>query len=81
MTSYCPAPGPVPSSPANNDYQAGFTAAMMLKDLMLAQEASSSAEAPTPMGQRAAELYTQMAEAGHDGLDFSGIMKMLKGEG
>ena len=81
MTSYCPAPGPVPSSPANNDYQAGFTAAMMLKDLMLAQEASSGADAATPMGQRAAELYTQMAEAGHDGLDFSGIMKMLKGEG
>lgn len=81
MTSYCPAPGPVPSSPANNDYQAGFTAAMMLKDLMLAQEASNSADASTPMGQRAAELYTQMAEAGHDGLDFSGIMKMLKGEG
>ena len=80
MTSYCPAPGPVPSSPANNDYQAGFTAAMMLKDLLLAQEASSSADASTPMGQRAAELYTQMAEAGHDGLDFSGIMKMLKGE-
>ena len=46
MTSYCPAPGPVPSSPANNDYQAGFTAAMMLKDLMLAQEASSSAGRP-----------------------------------
>ena len=79
MTSYCPAPGPVPSSPANNDYQAGFTAAMMLKDLLLAQEASSSVDASTPMGQRAAELYTQMAEAGHDGLDFSGIMKMLKG--
>ncbi len=79
MTSYCPAPGPVPSSPANNDYQAGFTAAMRLKDLLLAQEASSSADASTPMGQRAAELYTQMAEAGHDGLDFSGIMKMLKG--
>ena len=80
MTSYCPAPGPVPTSPANNDYQAGFTAAMMLKDLILAQEASTSAAAATPMGQRAAELYTQMAEAGHDGLDFSGIMKMLKGE-
>jgi 3-hydroxyisobutyrate dehydrogenase len=80
MTSYCPAPGPVPSSPANNDYQAGFTAAMMLKDLLLAQEASNSAAAATPMGQRAAELYTQMAEAGDDGLDFSGIMKMLKAE-
>jgi 3-hydroxyisobutyrate dehydrogenase len=80
MTNYCPAPGPVPTSPANNDYAPGFTAAMMLKDLRLAQEASGSAAAATPMGQRATELYTQMAEAGHDGLDFSGIMKMLGGE-
>ena len=80
MTSDCPAPGPVPTSPANNDYAPGFTAAMMLKDLRLAQEASGSAAADTPMGQRATELYTQMAEAGHDGLDFSGIMKMLGGE-
>ena len=80
MTSYCPAPGPVPTSPANNDYAPGFTAAMMLKDLRLAQEASGSAAAATPMGQRATELYTQMAESGHDGLDFSGIMKMLGGE-
>ena len=77
MTSYCPAPGPVPTSPANNDYKAGFTAAMMLKDLLLAQEASASASAATPMGQRAAELYTQMAEAGHADLDFSGIIKEL----
>lgn len=77
MTSYCPAAGPVPTSPANNDYQPGFTAAMMLKDLVLAQEASNSAAADTPMGKRATELYTAMAEAGHDGLDFSGIMKML----
>jgi 3-hydroxyisobutyrate dehydrogenase len=80
MTSYCPAPGPVPTSPANNDYAPGFTAAMMLKDLRLAQKASGSAAAATPMGQLATELYTQMAEAGHDGLDFSGIMKMLGGE-
>ena len=77
MTSYCPAPGPVPTSPANNDYQAGFTAAMMLKDLLLAQEASASASAATPMGQRAAELYTQMADAGHADLDFSGIIREL----
>ena len=77
MTSYCPAAGPVPTSPANNDYQPGFTAAMMLKDLVLAQEASNSAAADTPMGKRATELYTAMAQAGHDGLDFSGIMKML----
>lgn len=78
MTSYCPAPGPVPTSPANNAYQPGFTAAMMLKDLLLAQEASSSAAAATPMGQRAAELYGQMADSGMADMDFSGIMKMLK---
>ena len=80
MTSYCPAPGPVPTSPANNDYQPGFAAAMMLKDLLLSQEAADSAAAATPMGQRATELYTQMAEAGHGGMDFSGIMKVLGGE-
>lgn len=77
MTSYCPAPGPVPSSPANNDFAPGFTAAMMLKDLVLAQEASESAAAATPMGARAMQLYTQMAEAGHAELDFSGIVKAL----
>ena len=77
MTSYCPAPGPVPTSPANSDYQPGFAAAMMLKDLRLSQEAADSAAAATPMGQRATELYTQMADAGHADMDFSGIMKML----
>jgi 3-hydroxyisobutyrate dehydrogenase len=80
MTSYCPVPGPVPTSPANNDYQAGFAAAMMLKDLGLAQEASSSADCETPMGQRAMQLYTQMAEKGEGDLDFSGIIKMLRGD-
>ena len=80
MTSYCPAPGPVPTSPANNDYQPGFAAAMMLKDLLLSQEAADSAAAATPMGQRATELYAQMAEAGHGDMDFSGIMRILKGE-
>ncbi|MDA8712288.1 3-hydroxyisobutyrate dehydrogenase [Alphaproteobacteria bacterium] len=79
MTSYCPAPGPVPTSPANKGYAPGFTAAMMLKDLLLSQEAAGSAAAATPMGQRAAELYTQMAEAGDADMDFSGIMRMLRG--
>ena len=79
MTSYCPAPGPVPSAPSNNDYQAGFAAAMMLKDLKLAQEASGSAACDTPMGKRATELYTEMAEKGQADLDFSGIIKMLQG--
>ena len=77
MTSYCPAPGPVPTSPANNGFAPGFTAAMMLKDLVLAQEASTSAQAATPMGQRAMQLYTQMAEAGHAEMDFSGIVEAL----
>ena len=81
MTSYCPAPGPVPTSPANNDYQPGFAAAMMLKDLRLSQAAANSAAAATPMGQRATELYTQMADAGHADMDFSGIMKMLAERG
>lgn len=79
MTSYCPAPGPVPTAPSNNDYQAGFAAAMMLKDLKLAQEASGSAACETPMGKRATELYTEMAEKGQADLDFSGIIKMLQG--
>ena len=77
MTSYCPAPGPVPTSPANNGFAPGFTAAMMLKDLVLAQEASDSAQAATPMGQRAMQLFTQMAEAGHAEMDFSGIVEAL----
>ena len=80
MTSYCPAPGPVPSAPSNKDYQPGFAAAMMLKDLRLAKEAAQSADASTPMGLRAAELYEVMEKGGYDGLDFSGIMKLIKGE-
>lgn len=79
MTSYCPAPGPVPTAPSNNEYKAGFAAAMMLKDLQLAQEASGSADCQTPMGLRATELYQQMAEKGQEELDFSGIIQMLKG--
>lgn len=79
MTSYCPAPGPVATSPANNEYKAGFAAAMMLKDLRLAQEASASAGSPTPMGRRAAELYAEMEDSGHGEMDFSGIIQMLKG--
>jgi 3-hydroxyisobutyrate dehydrogenase len=80
MTSYCPVPGPVPTSPANRDYQPGFSAAMMLKDLRLAQDASKTAKAPTPLGAQAAQLYALMEASGHDGLDFSGIIKMIRGE-
>jgi 3-hydroxyisobutyrate dehydrogenase len=78
MTTYCPVPGPVPTSPANRDYQAGFTAAMMLKDLKLAQDAARSAGAKTQMGAEAAELYGQYVDTGAAGKDFSGIMQFLR---
>src|SRR5208337_3603794 len=77
MTTYCPVPGPVPTSPANRDYQAGFTAAMMLKDLKLAQDAANSSGASTPMGAEAAELYARFCRDGEGGRDFSGIIQFL----
>jgi 3-hydroxyisobutyrate dehydrogenase len=79
MTSYCPVPGPVPTSPANRDYQAGFTAAMMLKDLKLAQDAARSAGAATPLGAEAAALYGLYCGHGNAGRDFSGIIRFLNG--
>jgi len=79
LTSYCPVPGPVPSSPANRDYHPGFTAEMMLKDLRLSQEAAAKAGAVTPLGEAATALYRRYAEAGDGGSDFSGIIRMLRG--
>jgi 3-hydroxyisobutyrate dehydrogenase len=79
MTSYCPVPGPVPASPANRDYQAGFTAAMMLKDLKLAQEAAKASGARTELGAEAARLYSRYVESGEAGRDFSGIIRMIRG--
>ncbi|MBO6782126.1 MAG: 3-hydroxyisobutyrate dehydrogenase [Alphaproteobacteria bacterium] len=77
MTSYCPVPGPVPASPANRDYAAGFTVAMMLKDLKLAQEAVAASGANTPLGAQATDLYEAFADAGNDGLDFSAIFRKI----
>lgn len=77
LTSYCPVPGPVPEAPSNRDYAPGFTAAMMLKDLRLAQEAAASAGAASPLGAEAAALYALFCNAGHGADDFSGIMKMI----
>jgi len=79
MTSYCPVPGLVPASPANRDYQPGFTAAMMLKDLQLAQDAAKAAGAKTELGAGAAKLYSRYAESGEAGRDFSGIIRMVRG--
>lgn len=78
MTSYCPIPGPVPTSPANNDYKPGFAAAMMLKDLLLAKEASESSGASTPMGEKAAALYEAYCDNGGENADFSGIIHLLR---
>ncbi len=77
MTSYCPLPGVGPQSPADNDYQGGFATALMLKDLRLAMEAAESADAPVPMGGRAAALYEDYAGAGNGPLDFSSIIRMF----
>ena len=79
MTSYCPVPGPVPSSPANRDYKAGFTAAMMLKDLNLAQAAARATRATTPLGAGAAAVYERFVESGGGNVDFSGIIRYFRG--
>ncbi len=77
MTAYCPVPGVGPQSPADNGYQGGFAAGLMLKDLKLAMEAAQTAGANVPMGRRAEELYEAFANAGNAGVDFSGIIKTL----
>ena len=77
LTSYCPVPGPVPGSPANRDYVPGFAASLMLKDLMLAQEAAASNEAATPLGAHAARLFEALNEAGEGGRDFSYVFRWL----
>jgi 3-hydroxyisobutyrate dehydrogenase len=78
LTSYCPVPGPVPSSPANNGYKPGFAAALMLKGLKLAREAAESVKANTTLGGRAVEIYEQFAQAGESGNDFSGIINFVR---
>ncbi|MEZ5906272.1 MAG: 3-hydroxyisobutyrate dehydrogenase [Geminicoccaceae bacterium] len=79
LTTYCPVPGPVPTTPANRDYRPGFTAAMMLKDLKLAMGAAEMTGAATPMGAAATQLYAKFAHEENEGLDFSAIIKMIRG--
>ena len=78
LTSYCPVPGPVPTSPANNDYKPGFASSLMVKDLTLAQDAAKSAGAATPLGKHAQELYKAFDAAGNGGVDFSGIIQHVR---
>jgi 3-hydroxyisobutyrate dehydrogenase len=80
LTSYCPVPGLVPTSPANNDYKAGFSSALMLKDLKLAQEAASAAGATTPLGAAAAQIYGLHNAWDEGATDFSGIIHLIRGK-
>ena len=80
MTSYCPVAGPVPASPANRDYQPGFTVAMMLKDLKLSQQAAASVSAQTPLGKDAAALYDRLAGMGEEAMDCSLVYRLISGE-
>jgi 3-hydroxyisobutyrate dehydrogenase len=78
LTSYCPVPGPVPASPANNDYKAGFTAALMLKDLKLAKAAADSVGAQTALGAHAADIYQSFAQGSEAAKDFSAIINFVR---
>jgi len=79
LTSYCPVPGPVPASPANNGYKPGFASNLMVKDLTLAQDAAGATGAATPLGKHAQEIYKAFDAAGHGGVDFSGIIQHVRG--
>ncbi len=75
MNAYCPAPGIGPKSPADNDYKPGFAAELMLKDLRLSQQAAEAADADTPMGQAATDLYAHFVEDEDGrGRDFSAML-------
>ena len=78
LTSYCPVPGPVPASPANSDYRPGFAAALMLKDLRLAQDAARDAGAATPLGEHARAIYEAFEADGHGAEDFSAVVRALR---
>lgn len=78
MTSYCPAPGPVPTSPANNGYEPGFAVDMMLKDLKLAADAAKNTDAHIAFGTLATETYENLSKAGLGQKDFSVVMRQFK---
>ena len=80
INTYCPVPGVGPQSPADNDYKAGFAAALMLKDLRLAREAAETTGATVPLGAHAADIYDAFVREGHGERDFSAIILSLTGE-
>ena len=82
LNAYCPAPGVGPKSPADNDYKPGFAADLMLKDLRLSQQAAEAADADTPMGRAACDLYAQFVEAEDGaGRDFSAMLPRFENRG
>lgn len=81
MTTYCPVPGLTETAASNRDFKPGFTAAMMLKDLGLSQDAAEQVQAQTPLGAEAMQLFRDFVERGNGETDFSGIINMIRGEG
>ncbi|MDE2007423.1 MAG: 3-hydroxyisobutyrate dehydrogenase [Rhodospirillales bacterium] len=77
LSNYCPAPGPVPTAPSNRDYAPGFMAALMLKDVKLAQAAAEATGSPTPLGTHATRLYQKVVDAGDGTRDFSVVFRWL----
>ncbi|GAA1924117.1 3-hydroxyisobutyrate dehydrogenase [Microbacterium aoyamense] len=78
LTTNCPVPGPVPTSPANRDYQPGFAGALMNKDLGLAEQAIASTGVDARMGMLAREIYKEFADGAGAGQDFSGIINTIR---
>jgi 3-hydroxyisobutyrate dehydrogenase len=81
MVNHNPMPGLVETSAANRDYRPGFATGMMHKDLKLSQEAAAAAGVATPLGAEATALYTMFVNAGNAGLDYSAIIKLIRGDG
>jgi 3-hydroxyisobutyrate dehydrogenase len=78
LTSYCPVPGPVPASPANHDFKPGFAAGLMLKDLLLSQDAAAAAGAQTALGKAAAAIYADFVRDHGPAFDFSAIINSIR---
>ena len=81
MNAYCPAPGVGPTSPSDNNYEPGFSAALMLKYLKLSQQAAKSVGASTPIGKKATELYNDFVQKEGGNIDFSGMLRALEEKG
>jgi 3-hydroxyisobutyrate dehydrogenase len=80
LSSYCPAPGPVPAAPSNRDYAPGFTTQLMVKDVKLSQQAAEATGSPTPLAAMALSFYEKAAAAGDAAKDFSVVFRWLAGQ-